>query len=138
VCFKPAEGAAFQRTEDDIEALLPNLERSRDSYGYLWLVCRSADLESLVTDVHGVNSTLQDAGFGPSLLCSLFGFADEGGRRLGLVYLYKRGTFYPFAPTGPERRDNSLEMSVRAALGNDLKQESDLARWFPVWGAPGL
>jgi hypothetical protein len=23
-------------------------------------------------------------------------------------------------------------------LGNDLKIEPDLARWFPVWGAPGL
>ena len=25
-------------------------------------------------------------------------FTDPGGRSLGLVYLYKRGTFYPFAP----------------------------------------
>jgi hypothetical protein len=27
---------------------------------------------------------------------------------------------------------------VRAQLGEDLKIEPDLARWFPVWGAPGL
>jgi len=23
-------------------------------------------------------------------------------------------------------------------LGDDLKIEPDLGRWFPVWGAPGL
>jgi hypothetical protein len=23
-------------------------------------------------------------------------------------------------------------------IGDDLKFEPDLARWFPVWGAPGL
>jgi hypothetical protein len=55
-----------------------------------------------------------------------------------LVYLYKRGTFYPFAPQGGERRDNATELQVRGVLGNDLKIEPDLARWFPVWGAPGL
>jgi hypothetical protein len=29
-------------------------------------------------------------------------------------------------------------MQVRGALDGDLKIESDLSRWFPVWGAPGL
>ena len=77
-------------------------------------------------------------GFGPQLLCSLVGFTDPDGRRLGLVYLYKRGTFYPFAPLPRQRRDNALELQVRGALGGDLPVEHDLGRWFPVWGAPGL
>jgi hypothetical protein len=29
-------------------------------------------------------------------------------------------------------------MQVRGSLGDDLKIEPDLGRWFPVWGAPGL
>jgi hypothetical protein len=65
-------------------------------------------------------------------------FADGSGRRLGLVYLYKRGTFYPFAPTGDQQRDSAYELQVRGALGADLPVEADLSRWFPVWGAPGL
>ncbi|HXZ73481.1 MAG TPA: hypothetical protein VEH31_21765, partial [Streptosporangiaceae bacterium] len=63
---------------------------------------------------------------------------DDSGKRLGIIYLYKRGTFYPFAPLGGERRDNALELQVRGAVGADLKIETDLSRWFPVWGAPGL
>ncbi|MFD5799561.1 hypothetical protein ACFWIO_39775, partial [Streptomyces diastatochromogenes] len=91
-------------------------------------------------DLHAVNSSMEVNGFGPQLLCSLAAFEDERGRRLALVYLYKRGTFYPFAPLpgAAERRDSALELQVKAQLVNDLRTEQDLSRWFPVWGAPGL
>lgn len=149
VCFKAAEGAAFARTQADVQQLLdsssagsaPKVELSKDSFGYTWLLVRHdpADVPGLVTDLHAVNSGLQDAGFGPQLLCSLISFAHADGRRLALVYLYKRGTFYPFAPLGgDQRRDNALEIEVQGTLANDMKIEPELTRWFPVWGAPGL
>ncbi|ETK36289.1 PspA-associated protein PspAB [Microbispora sp. ATCC PTA-5024] len=138
VSFRAAEGGAFAQLESDIEALMGRTEVSRDSYGYTWLLVRNPDVSALVTDLHAANSSLESAGFGPSLLCSLVTFADPGGRRLAIVYLYKRGTFYPFAPTGDTRRDNALELQVRGVLEGELKIESDLSSWFPVWGAPGL
>ena len=147
VCFRAAEGRAFQDIEKDVRDLLamgadadaPPVEVSTDSYGFTWLLIRRPpdQLDALVTDVHAVNSSLADAGFGPQLLCSLIGFTGPAGK-LAIVYLYKRGTFYPFAPQGGERRDNALELQVRGAIEGDLKIESDLSRWFPVWGAPGL
>ena len=39
---------------------------------------------------------------------------------------FKQGTFYPFAPTGPDQRDNELELRVRSFLGDDLPMEKDL------------
>ena len=82
--------------------------------------------------------TLEQYGFGPQLLCSVFGFTEGGGsgRRFHLVYLYKRGTFYPFAPLGGERRDNELELRVKATLAGDLPIEPELSRWFALWGLP--
>ena len=65
-------------------------------------------------------------------------FADGGGHRVGLVYLYKQGTFYPFAPRGPQQRDNLLEIQVRDAVSGELPVETDLSRWLAVWDAPGL
>ncbi|MEN3585554.1 hypothetical protein AAH978_15540 [Streptomyces sp. ZYX-F-203] len=150
VCFATVEGAAFEQTHREVMELLGAdaergglpVELSRDDYGYSWLESqRSPDaMPALVNDLHAVNSTLEANGFGPQLLCSLVGFHHEDGRRIALVYLYKRGTFYPFAPLpgGGQRRDNPLELRVRAALSDDLSIEGDLARWFPVWGAPGL
>ncbi|WP_017606988.1 PspA-associated protein PspAB [Nocardiopsis alkaliphila] len=155
VAFRAAEGAAFADVERDVTALLdagegPPVEQTTDDYGYTWLVVRDSsaekggdeltgtDITGLVTDLHAVNSTLEANGYGPSLLCSLVGFTDTSGRSVGLVYLYKRGTFYPFAPTKGKQRDNALELQVESALGDDLPMEKDRSRWFPVYGAPGL
>jgi hypothetical protein len=145
VCYREAEGTAFAATEQELKELLggvagPSVERSRDDFGFDWLQCRRDpdELAELVTDVHAVNSALEQAGFGPSLLCSLVGFTDTSGRKLGLIYLYKSGTFYPFAPEGDQRRDNALELQVRGILADDLTIERDLNKWLAVWGAPGL
>ncbi|MEU9118691.1 hypothetical protein AB0C96_02310 [Streptomyces sp. NPDC048506] len=143
VCFASVEGGAFSRIQEEARSLLDgSVEFTQDGYGYTWLLVRHApdDVAGLVNDLHAVNTSLEEAGFGPQLLCSLLGFRDDRQRPLALVYLYKRGTFYPFAPKpdGGEQRDNPLELQVRAMLGDDLTVEQDLARWFPVWGAPGL
>ncbi len=151
VCFATVEGALFEQTHREVQALLDaDAERdgrpvrlTRDDYGYSWLVSERASdqLPQLVNDLHAVNSSMEVNGFGPQLLCSLAGFRHpDEDRALALVYLYKRGTFYPFAPLPGEaqRRDNALELRVKALLGNDLRLEEDLSRWFPVWGAPGL
>ncbi|MFC8656607.1 hypothetical protein ACFUCT_15650 [Streptomyces parvus] len=153
VCFAGVEGGGFARLQKDVRELLDAdterggipVEFSRDTYGYTWLLAThpADDTAGLVNDLHAVNTLLQDGGFGPHLLCSLIGFrATEStdGRSLALVYLYKRGTFYPFAPLpgDAEKRDNQLELQVRGTLGDDLRVEKDLSRWFPVWGAPGL
>lgn len=167
VCFAGVEGGAFQQLERDVTELLDAdveadtgsgaaavggaevpVELSRDGYGYTWLLARKPPdrLSELVTDLHAVNSLLEEAGFGPQLLCSLVGFRTAGQQPegsaagLALVYLYKRGTFYPFAPLpgAREQRDNALELQVRGMLADDLAVEPELGRWFPLWGAPGL
>ncbi|MEO8517988.1 MAG: hypothetical protein ABI438_02320 [Dermatophilaceae bacterium] len=143
VCFKAAEGAPFDGIRTQVEQLLA-LEGGRyteqaDDYGFTWLVRRTdpPGLESLVTDLHAVNSGLLDAGFGSALLCTVICFT-AGDRPLGLVYLYKSGTWYPFAPLDGKRRDSPRELQVGAILGSDLRIEPDQSRWFPVYGAPGL
>jgi PspAB-like protein len=145
VCYREAEGRAFATTQTDVQDLLdadggPKVERSSDEFGFTWLVCRGepSQLSDLVTDVHAVNTALENAGFGSSLLCTVVVFAKPDGQRFGLVYLYKQGTFYPFAPTSKDRRDNSLELQVRGVLGDDLTIEPELGRWMALWGAPGL
>ena len=102
------------------------------------------DFDTLVTRVHLVNSTLQDHGYGPQLLCSVFGFAPAkaaapvagGLSQLFLVYLYKRGSFYPFVPLAGEKRDNEAELRLKTELAQDLSIEKDLDRWFPLWNLP--
>ena len=143
VCFKGAEGAPFAGLRAELEQLLEldggKFTEHSDQYGFTWLV-RSGDprdLESLVTDLHSVNAGLLDAGFGSALLCTVVAFTDDTAP-LALVYLYKRGTWYPFAPLEGERRNNARELQVGSILRSDLRIEPEPSRWFPVYGAPGL
>lgn len=148
VCFKPVVEASFEQMQGDMSQLLTMLKASHeidvseedDKLGYHWMVITEPQVEDLVSNVHLVNSSLQEAGFGPQLLCSVFGFRAAPDRphqqTVYLIYLYKRGTFYPFAPLDGEKRDNPLELHLKSVLAKDLRVEDDLQRWFPVWGVP--
>jgi hypothetical protein len=146
VCYRAAAGTAFQQTQDEVVSLLnddptaPDVTMTRDDFGFTWLVAHRDpdDTGGLCTDLHAVNTALEDQGFGAGLLCSVVPFADGTGRRVGLVYLYKQGTFYPFAPVSKVARDNLLEIQVRDQLTGELPMERDLSRWLALWGAPGL
>lgn len=145
VVFRQPDGKAFAEVRAEIEALLaasgnPAIEVTLDRFGFTWLVIRAEppDVASLVTDLHAVNTTLMDSGFGPQLLCSMVSFRGPTGQALAMVYLFKRGSFYPFAPTSGEMRDNLLELQVRDALADELVVEPDQGRWMALWGAPGM
>lgn len=154
VCYRTAEGGAFVTTESQIEQLIATsgstVEKVDDTYGFRWLSVRqavsgamgAADVSGLVTDLHAANTSLADAGFSQSLLCSTIGFTSPDGHPLALVYLFKRGTFYPFVPEigrpGSHSRDNALELQVRGIVDEDVAVESDLSKWLALWGAPGL
>lgn len=148
VCFKPVVGSSFDAMQTEVSQVLGmlksqhelDLTQQDDPLGYHWMVITEPAMEDLVSNIHVVNSGLQDAGFGPQLLCSVFGFKsgpeDAHHQHVYVIYLFKRGTFYPFAPLTGEKRDNMVEMHLKGLLEKDLKVEQDLSRWFPVWGAP--
>jgi hypothetical protein len=146
VCYRSAAGAAFAQAQDDVVALIrddaeaPEVAVTQDDFGFTWLVVEGdrTDMSGLCTDLHAVNTTLELNGFAGGLLCSMVPFANASGQRFGLTYLYKQGTFYPFAPQGEQSRDTLLELSVRDLLAPELPMEPDLQRWLAVWKAPGL
>ena len=144
VVFKPLSAGEFAQVDRDIQELLETvaagsgskLERKEDSFGFQWIVVRDPDLEDQVTAVHAVASELEARGFGPQLLAAAFKF--EGGKHpVYWIYGYKRGTFWPFVPTGKEQeRDNAEELELKAKLDGELPIEPDLSRWFGLFDAP--
>lgn len=143
VCFKTIEMGEFDALVREIGELLTatssdsgtTIDRHEDGMGFSWVVVSDPDLDDLVTTTHVVSRSLEERGFSEQLLCAVFGFDGEPGA-IDLVYGYKRGTFYPFAPREGRRRDNALEMRVRSAIATDLQMEPELERWYPVWDAP--
>ncbi len=147
VCFKPVEMGAFEELTRDMDQLLELsgqttgtvVRRTDDRYGFRWVILEDDDFDDLVTTAHLVNQTIEERGFSEQLLCSVFGFHQAAGpdeAPFYFVYLYKRGTFYPFAPRGEPKRDSALELRLQGALGGELPFEPELERWYPVWGVP--
>ena len=147
VCFQSATGPAFVALSTEVVELVgagdsaTTVSTTEDGFGYTWMTVSgdAQDVSGLCTNLHAINSTLEREGFAHGLLCTMVGFRDPAGRSVGLVYLYKQGSFYPFVPVpGQRSRDNLLELQVRDALASELGMEKNLQRWLALWDAPGL
>ncbi len=146
LCFKAGSGESTISTDADVEQLLnfdeagdEKVSITTDDLGFKWLVVKDPDLESQVTRIHSANTSMVENGLGPRLLCAVFGFVPKtppGEGSVRMVYLLKQGTFYPFAPTSKNQRDNELELRIRSFLENDLPMEKDLTRWMALWALP--
>jgi hypothetical protein len=143
VLFKPQSSGEFVRAESDMQQLLDSVaadsgtrvERKTDSFGYDWLIVRDPDIEDLVTTTHVVASELEDAGFGPQLLCAVFRFEGDG-KTVYWIYGFKSRSFWPFVPKGGQERDNAEELELKAKLERELPIEPDLTKWLALFDTP--
>lgn len=147
ICYLESRDLGFQPVERAARTLLErqgtgpvSTQTQGDDYGFQWLVARRGPgaYPSLVSGLHAASKAFADGGFGPQLLCAVTFFEREETTPVALVYLYKRGTLYPFAPQAEHTRNNSLELAIKKALDGRVPIEPDLKQWFPVWDVPGL
>jgi hypothetical protein len=144
IVFQSLATADFSSIVEDMEAVVratasdsaTKVETSQDSYDFSWFVMRGQDFDDLVVGINAVSTALEAGGYGDRVLCAVFAFQDARGHPLYWIYNYKRGAFYPFVPSGPQRRDNERELVLKAQIGSELPVESELQRWFPLWGIP--
>jgi hypothetical protein len=145
LCFKAGSGASEKDNDQSITEILSidaasgHVSLTTDDLGFTWVVITDTDVSSLATRLHGANATLSDHGYGPRLLCAAFGFLPKvapGDGEVHMIYLFKRGTWYPFAGQSNQRRNNELELRVRSFVGDDLPMEKDLSRWMALWNLP--
>lgn len=147
IVFQPLATGDFTQIADDVEQLLRStgeetgttVERRDDSYGYRWMVLKDSDVDDQVIGVNSVMESLQAGGYADRVLCAVFAMREEStSRLLHLVYLAKRGTWYPFVPLpgAAKERDRERELQLRAVLSPMMPLEPEMDRWYPLWGAP--
>src|SRR5579875_552106 len=139
VVLRDMEATRFQRIVDDVKAILGRtsddlpvtVADAADPLHFHWVIFHRRDLTAALTAAHLVEQLAEEAGFSDALLAAM---ADFGS--FALIYSYRRGRFYPFCQTGPNRRDNSREIRVSAVMNPLLPMESDPERWYPLWDPP--
>src|ERR671916_2134357 len=134
IVFQPLATADFTSIVTDMEEVLrgtgedtgTQVEKTDDSFGYRWMVLADEDFEDLVVGINVVSQALQDGGYGERILCAVFSFRDPQGGQVYWIYNYKRGSYYPFVPSGGEQqRDSQRELRLRAQIGNELPIEPE-------------
>ncbi|MDP9401707.1 MAG: hypothetical protein M3P39_12355 [Actinomycetota bacterium] len=144
IVFQALATADFHAIASEMEQIVrgtgeetgTTLEVTEDTYGYRWMILRDPDVEDLVVGINAVSDALAVGGYGERVLCAVFAFTDDRDRPLYLIYNYKRGAWYPFAPSSTQERDGERELQVKAIIGAELPVEAELERWFPLWGIP--
>ena len=143
IAFQQIATADFKQILSSTEELLhgsaedtgTQVESADDEYGFRWVILRDADFDDLLVAMNTVSSELQGGGYGDRLLCAVFPFTEDG-RTIYFIYNFKRGSFYPFVPTGSKQRNTEREFQLRAQLGNELPIEPEIERWLPLWDLP--
>jgi hypothetical protein len=142
LCLSRADGVAFERVLDDVDALLAlstetpgtDYDVVDDDHGYRWLVVEDRAFDDLVTTVHTAADALIAEGYSEYLLCAAFAF--EGERTVYWIYNFSRGTGYPFVPAGATMRDGDRESQLAALVEGEFDLEDDPSRRYPFWSIP--
>jgi hypothetical protein len=142
LCFSSVDSSDFADTVDEVETILAAGEeetgttfgRHEDDHGYHWVVLRDEDPEDLLTSAHFAADTFVEQGYGSRLLAAVFGFErPRDGARAYWIYSFRRGAYYPFAPSGGRERDNRLEFKLQSVFDGELDVEGDERYWYPLW-----
>ncbi|WP_336000764.1 PspA-associated protein PspAB [Halorientalis halophila] len=150
LCFSSVDSTDFADAVDEVAAILEAGEAETgtvaefqgDTHGYDWIVLEDDDVEDLLTSLHFAADTLVERGFGSRLLAALFPFRKAAGdalsgdapdRPIYWVYSFRRGAYYPFAPTGGHERDDAVEFKLASVLDGELDVEDDEGYWYPLW-----
>jgi hypothetical protein len=143
IAFKPQSSGEFRSAFDDVDSLVDavaeqcgsEVKRESDQFGFDWIVVHDAQLEDLVGTAHTLAAELTAKGFGSQLLAAIFKF-DGAEHPVYWIYGFKRGAFWPFVPIGDDKRDNAMELELKAKLEHELPIEQDLTRWLALFDAP--
>jgi hypothetical protein len=151
IVFQALATGEFESTLRDMEDVVratggdsgTGVSTQDDSFGYRWMILRNPDgqpsVEDLAVGINAVSSSIETAGYGERLLCSVFAFTDAQKRPVYFIYNYKRGYWYPFVPVGSDatnERSTERELQLKAQMASELPIEPELERWFPLWGIP--
>ncbi len=146
LCFSDVDSTAFRETVEEVREILAAAEEDtgtiadfrEDSHGTQWIVVTADDFEDLVTSLYFGADTLIEGRYGSRLLAALFAFeaterAGDPGHLVYWVYSFRRGAYYPFAPTGTNERNERVELKLSTLLDGELDVEDDRGYWYPLW-----
>ena len=145
ISLKSVSGRFFAETMSEVQNFLDvsktdsdlSYQVTNDSYGYLWIILQSAEIEDIISAISAVGQTINDRGFSKQLFAAVFQFSNNNKTHdRYLVYNYNLNKFYPFVPVNKNERDNEIEREIMVTIVAEMPCEKDASLWYPIWGLP--
>lgn len=145
ISLKSVSGRFFAETMSEVQNFLDvsktdsdlSYQVTNDSYGYLWIILQSAEIEDIISAISAVGQTINDRGFSKQLFAAVFQFSNNNKtNNRYLIYNYNLNKFYPFVPVNKNERDNEIEREIMVTIVAEMPFEKDATLWYPIWGLP--
>jgi hypothetical protein len=149
ISLKSVSGRFFAETMSEVQNFLDvsktdsdlSYQVANDSYGYLWIILQSSEIEDNISAISAVGQAINDRGFSKQLFAAVFQFSNNNNNNNKtnnryLVYNYNLNKFYPFVPINKSERDNEIEREIMLTIVAEMPFEKDVSLWYPIWGLP--
>jgi hypothetical protein len=146
ISLKSVSGRFFAETMSEVQNFLDvsktdsdlSYQVANDSYGYLWIILQSSEIEDIISAISAVGQTINDRGFSKQLFAAVFQFSNNNNKTNNryLIYNYNLNKFYPFVPVNKNERDKEIEREIMVTIIDEMPIEKDASLWYPIWGLP--
>jgi hypothetical protein len=146
ISLKTVSGGFFAETMSEVQNFLDvsktdsdlSYQVANDSYGYLWIILQSSEIEDIISAISAVGQTINDRGFSKQLFAAVFQFSNNNNKTNNryLIYNYNLNKFYPFVPVNKNERDKEIEREIMVTIIDEMPIEKDASLWYPIWGLP--
>ncbi|MFZ0697018.1 MAG: hypothetical protein WAM88_07760 [Nitrososphaeraceae archaeon] len=146
ISLKSVSGRFFAETISEVQNFLDvsktdsdlSYQVANDSYGYLWIILQSSEIEDIISAISAVGQTINDRGFSKQLFAAVFQFSNNNNKTNNryLIYNYNLNKFYPFVPVNKNERDKEIEREIMVTIIAEMPFEKDASLWYPIWGLP--
>ena len=146
ISLKSVSGRFFAETMSEVQNFLDvsktdsdlSYKVANDSYGYLWIILQSSEIEDNISAISAVGQTINDRGFSKQLFAAVFQFSNNNNKTNNryLIYNYNLNKFYPFVPVNKNERDNEIEREIMLTIVAEMPFEKDASLWYPIWDLP--
>jgi len=146
ISLKSVSGRFFAETMSEVQNFLDvsktdsdlSYQVANDSYGYLWIILQSSEIEDIISAISAVGQTINDRGFSKQLFAAVFQFSNNNNKTNNryLIYNYNLNKFYPFVPLNKNERDNEIEREIMLTIVAEMPFEKDASLWYPIWDLP--
>jgi hypothetical protein len=146
ISLKSVSGRFFAETMSEVQNFLDvsktdsdlSYQVANDSYGYLWIILQSSEIEDIISAISAVGQTINDRGFSKQLFAAVFQFSNNNSKKNNryLIYNYNLNKFYPFVPVNKNERDKEIEREIMVTIIDEMPIEKEASLWYPIWGLP--